>query len=198
MIGDEIFTAACRWLEEEVFLPELKETNIVLLPNVDEPHGMRELRPISLCSVLYRIIAKILANRMRKVMPKLISEEQYAFVAGCCIIDNVMVAFETIPSMRRRQNGKWGEVAVKIDISKAYDRVEWSYLEAILRQIRFAEKWIRWMMLCGTSVWYMVQLNGEGVGPIIPKRGLRQGFPLSPFLFILCAEGLSVMIRKAA
>ncbi|CAN0863102.1 Transposon TX1 uncharacterized 149 kDa protein [Linum grandiflorum] len=175
LMGDEIFAAACRWLEDEVFPPKLKETNIILLPKVEAPRGMRDLRPISLCSVLCRIIGKFLANRMRRVMSKLISEEQSAFVAGRSIIDNVMVAFETIHSMRRRQTGKWGEVAVKIDISKAYDRVEWCYLEVVLRKIGFAEKWIRWMMLCVTSVWYIVQLNGEGVGLIFPKQGLRQG-----------------------
>ncbi|CAN0905267.1 Transposon TX1 uncharacterized 149 kDa protein [Linum grandiflorum] len=198
LIGDDVFTDACRWLEEGFFPEEIKDTNIILLPKVESPKGMKDLRPISLCSVLYRLVAKVLANRMRRVMPKLISEEQSAFIAGRSIIDNVMVAFETIHSMKRRQTGKWGEMAIKIDISKAYDRVEWDYLEEVLRKVGFEERWIRWMMLCVTSVRYTVQVNGEGVGPIIPSRGLRQGCPLSPFLFILCAEGLSTMIRKAA
>ncbi|CAN0837140.1 Putative ribonuclease H protein At1g65750, partial [Linum grandiflorum] len=158
---------------------------------------MKDLRPISLCNVLYRILAKVLANRLRKVIPTLISEEQSAFVAGRSIIANVMVAFETIHSMKKRRAGKWGDVAVKIDISKAYDRVEWQYLEAVLHRFGFADKWVHWMMMCVRSVHYMVLVNGEGVGPIVPSRGLRQGCPLSPFLFILCAEGLSAVIKHA-
>ncbi|CAN0921130.1 Transposon TX1 uncharacterized 149 kDa protein [Linum grandiflorum] len=198
LIGDDIVRAATRWLEAGLLPTEIQETNIILLPKVDEPKGMKDMRPISPCSVLYRLIAKVLANRLRRVLPKLISEEQSAFVAGRSIIDNVMVAFETIHSMRRRQTGKWGEMAVKIDISKAYDRVEWNYLEAVLCKMGFDDRWVRWMMMCVRSVQYTVLVNGEGVGPIVPCRGLRQGCPLSPFLFILCAEGLSAMIRQAA
>ncbi|CAN0919242.1 Transposon TX1 uncharacterized 149 kDa protein [Linum grandiflorum] len=102
LIGDEVFKAACSWLEEGVLPSEIQDTNIVLLPKVDEPKGMKELRPISLCNVLYRLVAKVLANRLRRVMPKLISEEQSTFIVGRSIIDNVMVAFETIHSMKRR------------------------------------------------------------------------------------------------
>ncbi|CAN0866808.1 Transposon TX1 uncharacterized 149 kDa protein [Linum grandiflorum] len=156
LLGDAVFGAACKWLDEGVLPQALQETNVILLPKVEDPRGMNDLRPISLCSVLYRLVAKVLANRMRKVMPRLISEEQSAFVAGRSIIDNVMVAFETIHSMRRRRTGKWGKVAVKIDISKAYDRVEWRYLEAVLHKVGFTDKWIRWMMMCVTSVWYTV------------------------------------------
>ncbi|CAN0911776.1 Transposon TX1 uncharacterized 149 kDa protein [Linum grandiflorum] len=198
LMGDDIFTAATGWLEAETFPSEIQATNIILLPKVEVPKGMKDLRPISLCSVLYRLIAKVLANRLGRVLPNLISEEQSAFMAGRSIIDNVMVAFEIIHSMRRRQTGKWGEVAVKIDISKAYDRVEWRYLEAVLCKMGFAARWIRWMMLCVKSVQYSVLVNGEWVGPIVPCRGLRQGCPLSSFLFIMCAEGLSAMIHKAA
>ncbi|CAN0839533.1 Transposon TX1 uncharacterized 149 kDa protein [Linum grandiflorum] len=197
LIGDDIFKAARSWLTDGIFPDQIKGTNIVLLPKIEEPKGMKDLRPISLCSVLYRLVEKVLANRMRRVMPKLISEEQSAFVAGRSIIDNVTVAFETIHSMKRRQTGKCGEVAVKLDISNAFDRVEWGYLEAVLRKVGFDERLVQWMMLCVTSVRYTVLVNGAGVGPILPSRGLRQGCPLSPFLFILCTEGLSAMTRNA-
>ncbi|CAN0857898.1 LINE-1 retrotransposable element ORF2 protein [Linum grandiflorum] len=197
LLGEDVFNAARGWLEDGVFPQEIQETNIILLPKVDNVRSMKDLRPISLCNVLYRVVAKVLANRMRKVMPILISEEQSAFVRGRSIIDNVMVAFETIHSMKKRWAGKWGDVAVKIDISKVYDRVEWVYLEAVLRQMGFHERWVHWMMMCVRSVQYTVMINGEGVGPIVPSRGLRQGCPLSPFLFILCAKGLSALIRQA-
>ncbi|CAN0826136.1 Transposon TX1 uncharacterized 149 kDa protein [Linum grandiflorum] len=160
VVGDDVFNAGRRWLEEGEFPAEIRDTNIVLLPKIESPSRMTGLRPISLCSVLYRIVAKVLANRLRKVIPKLISEEQSAFIAGRSIIDNVMVAFEAIHSMKKRYTGKCGDMAVKIDISKAYDRVEWRYLEAVLIKFGFAERWVRWMMMCVMSVRYTVQLNG--------------------------------------
>lgn len=87
---------------------------------------------------------------------------------------------------------------MKIDINKAYDRVDWAYVEQILRKLGFSRRWIGWMMMmCVRSVRYSVQVNKDSVGPIIPGRGLRQGDPLSPYLFILCTEGLSMALNSA-
>ena len=87
-------------------------------------------------------------------------------------------------------------MAVKLDISKAYDRVEWSYLEAIMRKMGFHERWIVLMMMCVSTVSYLVLINGEPKGKIVPLRGIRQGDPISPYLFLLCTEGLSAMLKK--
>ncbi|CAN0847030.1 LINE-1 retrotransposable element ORF2 protein [Linum grandiflorum] len=138
LMGDDIYEAGKRWLHQGVFPKEIWDINIILLPKVDDPSRMSDLRPISLCSVLYRLVEKVLANRLR-VVPKVISEEQLAFITGRSIIDNVMVAFEVIHSMNKRYAGKLGNMAVKIDISKAYDRVEWRNLEAILVKLGFSE-----------------------------------------------------------
>jgi len=88
------------------------------------------------------------------------------------------------------------EAALKLDISKAFDSVSWCYLQAILQKLGFCPQWVTWMMICVTSVEYNVIFNGDRIGPITPKRGLRQGFPLSPFLYIICAEGLSATIKN--
>ncbi|XP_058734150.1 uncharacterized protein LOC131605869 [Vicia villosa] len=112
-------------------------------------------------------------------------------------MDNAMVATEIIHALKRKTSGSIAHLALKIDISKAYDRVDWGFLRGILLCMGFHEKWIHWIMMCVTSVHYSVLVNSDRVGPIIPGRGLRQGDPLSPYLFILVSEGLSALIRGA-
>ncbi|CAN0919033.1 LINE-1 reverse transcriptase homolog [Linum grandiflorum] len=198
IVGPSVTRDCQEWLQRNQVPPTVCQTNIILLPKVEKPERMQDLRPISLCNVRYRILAKVLANRLRRFMPDLIKEEQSAFVQGRSIIDNAMIAFESIHSMTTKSPTKVGSVALKVDISKAYDRVEWPYLETIMRKMGFSETWIRWMMLFVRSVRYEVVVNNNRFGQIQPRRGLRQGCPLSPFLFILCTEGLTAMLRKAS
>ena len=117
--------------------------------NVEE---VKDLRPIALCNVLYKIIAKVLANRLQKILPGIISEEQSAFVPGRNITDNVLVAFELLHYMKRKNGGQEGEIALKLDISKAYDRVNWAYLRSRMQYMGFSAKWISWVMLCVTTI----------------------------------------------
>ncbi|XP_057791345.1 uncharacterized protein LOC131008488 [Salvia miltiorrhiza] len=195
IIGDDVVDCCSAWLNRGSFPPNLNHTMISLIPKVDSPTTMKDLRPIALCNVLYKIISKVLCNRLKLALPYLIDRAQSAFVEGRLIQDNILIAFEAIHTMKRKTRGKFGNVALKIDISKAYDRVDWNYLDAILNRLGFCEQWRTWMRLCVSSVSYDVLVNGVAVGPILPGRGLRQGDPLSPYLFILCAEGLSAMIR---
>lgn len=99
---------------------------------------MKDLRPIALCNVLYKIVAKVLANRVRKILPYIITENQSAFVPVRSISDNVLVAFETLYYMKRKKCGSKGEVASKLDVSKAYDRVDWFFLKDRMRQMGFS------------------------------------------------------------
>uniref|UniRef100_A0A803QSW0 Reverse transcriptase domain-containing protein n=1 Tax=Cannabis sativa TaxID=3483 RepID=A0A803QSW0_CANSA len=162
----------------------------------DNPSQISDLRSISLCNVLYKIASKVLANRMKGVLNEAISETQSAFVSGCLISDNVMVAFEVMHYLKRKTTGRKGYMAIKLDMSKAYDRVEWGFLGTVLRVMEFSERWTTLTMSCVNSVRYHVLNSGQKVGPITPSRGIRKGCLLSPYLFIVCAEGLSSLIRQ--
>ena len=159
---------------------------------------MLDYRPISLCNVLYKIFSKVLANRLKKFLNNIITEHQSAFAKGRLISDNILIAFETLHTMKHYNSGSNGFMALKLDISKAYDRVEWMFLEKVMRKMGFCEQWIGLIMVCVKTITYSILVNGEPKGLIHPSRGLRQGDPLSPFLFLLCTGGLHSLIKKAA
>ncbi|XP_058745919.1 uncharacterized protein LOC131618775 [Vicia villosa] len=132
----------------------------------------------------------MLANRLKLVLNKCVAKEQSAFIEGRSILDTAMVATEIIHALKRKTHGTNAHLALKIDISKAYDRVDWGFLHGILLRMGFDANWIHWLIMCVTSVHYSLFVNSDRVGPIIPGRGLRQGDSLSSYLFILVSEGL--------
>lgn len=198
ILGKKVFTCCKEWLNKGSFPASLNDTNVVLIPKKENACCMKDLRPIALCNVLYKILAKVLANRLKLILPELISENQSAFVPGRNITDNVLVAFEVVHHMSKKNRGNDGEVALKLDISKVYDRVDWSYLKARMLEMGFCNKWVDWIKMCVNTVSYEFCFNGSVVGPIGPTRGLRQGDPLSPYLFLFCVKGLSKAMNKAA
>ncbi|XP_060963958.1 uncharacterized protein LOC115723947 [Cannabis sativa] len=196
IVGTDVVKFVRDFFDSGQFPDSINDTHIVLIPKKKNPSQMGDLRPISLCNVIYKVASKVVANRMKNVLNFAISETQSAFVAGRLISDNIMVAFEVMHYLKRKTTGKKGYMALKLDMSKAYDRVEWGFLEAILRVMGFNTRWIGLVLSCVNSVRYHVINSGQKLGPIIPTRGIRQGCPLSPYLFIVCAEGFSSLIRS--
>jgi hypothetical protein len=197
IIGEDVSFAILDFFRSGRMLGSINFTNIVLIPKVKNPESMSQFRPISLCNVLYKIISKVLVNRMKVILPNIISDSQSAFIPGRLISDNVIMAFEVLHYLKNLGAGANFQMAAKLDMSKAYDRVEWNFLQAILLKLGFHRRWVSLIMTCVSSTSFAVMVNGVPNGYIKPSRGLRQGDPLSPYLFLLCAEGLSALIRKA-
>ena len=176
---------------------ELNVTHTALIPKKKNPSVLADYKPISLCNVLYKLIAKVIANRLKNVLAIIISPSQSAFVPGRLITDNVLVAFEALHTMDRKLKGMEGYMALKLDMSKAYDRVEWNYLEAVMRKLGFDDHWVQLAMTCVRTVSFSVLINGQPHNNITPSWGLRQRGPLSLYFFILCVEGLSSLLNQA-
>ena len=197
IVGPSLMMEIKRFFQTAILPDGWNHTQLSLIPKIIRPTKMSDMRPISLCSVQYKIISKILCNRLKGVLPKLISETQGAFVSGRLISDNILIAHEMVHGLCTNDRVSDSFMAIKTDMSKAYDRVEWSFLEVLMEKMGFDHVWIRWIMSCVTTVSFSVLMNGMEHGFIKPERGIRQGDPLSPFLFILCAEALVNCLNKS-
>ena len=120
------------------------------------------------------------------------------FLSGRLITDNVLVTFELMHYLEHKKEGREGFVAIKLDMSKTYDRVEWGFIKQVMEKMGFHEKWVNLIMHCITTVSYSILINGVAYGSIIPIRGLHQGDPISPYIFLLCTYGFSSLINNAA
>jgi len=161
-------------------------------PKIENPQRMSNFRLISLISSLYKILFKLLANRLRKVVGKVVSESQSTFVQGRQILDGILIANELVDDahMLKREL-----LMFKEDFEKAYDSVDWRYLAEVMGKMNFSFVWRKWMMECVCSASASVLVNGSPTDEFILERRLRQSDPLFPFLFLLAAEGLNVMMN---
>ncbi|MCH85138.1 cysteine-rich receptor-like protein kinase, partial [Trifolium medium] len=170
----------------------LNSTFIALISKVDSPQRLNDFRPISLVGSLYKILAKVLANRLRLVIGSVISESQTAFVKDRQILDGILIANEVVDEARK---SKKELMLFKVDFEKAYDSVDWDYLDVVMGRMSFPTLWKKWIKECVCSATASVLVNGSPTDEFPLERGLRQWDPLSPFLFLLAAEGLNVLMK---
>jgi hypothetical protein len=196
LCGEEVTNVVIKMLNGTEDLSAINETPIVLIPKVASPEEISQFRPISLCNVIYKIASKVVANRSKGVLLEIISEEQSTYVPGRSITDNIISAYECLHYVkcRRAKNSRCG--ALKLDMMKAYDHVEWDYLAAIVTKLGFHQHWVQMVMSLVTSVSFLVLFNGDRLESSRPTRGLHQGDPILPYLFLLTAKGLNGLINS--
>ncbi|CAN1334272.1 LINE-1 retrotransposable element ORF2 protein [Linum perenne] len=196
VVGNTVIDAVQDFFHKSKMLRTLNHTWITLIPKVSDANTMRQLRPIGLCTVPYKIISKILTSRLGNVLPDIIHPSQNGFIKNRSITDNILIAHELIHFLKTH-TGDQHLMALKIDMEKAYDRVEWPFLFAVMRGLGFAAPWVTLIQECLTSATMDILVNGDPKGFFSPTRGLRQGDPLSPLLFAICSEGLSRLLISA-
>jgi hypothetical protein len=195
IIGADFMRAVHFFFEHSIMPRCINATRISLVPKIENPACMEDFRPISCCNVLYKCISKILVSRLKIILPDVISPSQSAFIPGRQISDNILLTQELLHN--HHLNKGPARCALKIDLKKAFDIISWQFIIKGLQCIGLPEHMITWIRACISSAFFSVGINGSLHGFFPSSRGLRQGDPLSPYLFVIAMEGLGGMLRLA-
>ena len=196
IVGDDIVHMVHSAFHTGHFDPEISKTLIALIPKTDSPNTYKDFRPISLFNIIYKSITKVLVHRLKPILNNIIGPYKSSFLPGRGTSDNSIVLQEIVHFMRRSKKKK-GYVAFKLDLEKAFDNVNWDFLNYCLHDFGFPDITIKLIMHCVSSSIFSILWNGNKMPPFKPSHGLRQGDPLSPYHFILCMEKVSIAINNA-
>jgi hypothetical protein len=169
LLGDDLVHEVLSAVNSMSIPDGWNDTTIVLVPKIKVPEKVTQLRPISLRNVVYKVISKMFTSRLKGLLPEIISPTQSAFVPGRLITDNILVAYECFHAIKKRRQGKRGFCVVKLDMHKAYDRVDWNFLEKIMLKLGFDPSWVKRIMTCVNIVRYRVRVNSEESDIFSPK-----------------------------
>lgn len=163
VVGNEVVDSCLEVLNGGRSIRYLNHTLIALIPKIDKPKHVTQFRPIALCNVIYKVVSKTIANRFKSVLPAVISETQSAFVPKRNITDNILVAFESTFSMCKRCSSEDSSMALKLDMVKAYARVEWCFSEKMMQQLGFDSRFVSLILDCISSfLLYPIPLSVKG------------------------------------
>lgn len=195
IIGDEVCNAVRDFFQNGQLLKQVNSTKLTLIPKVQYPQSVSEFRPIACCNTLYKGITKLISARLKHILPHIISPNQAGFIQGRQIFHNISIVQDLVGVYNRKSTPPC--CMIKVDIRKAYDSVDWGFLQEMLVAMNFPQKFIGWIMACVSSTSFSLCINGSTYGFFQGKRGLRQGDPMSPLLFVICMEYLSRLLNYA-
>jgi len=194
-IGEDVIKAVTSFFTIGFMPREVNCSLIMLIPKITNPSSTHHFKPISLCNVVYKIISKLLVAKLKPHLDKIISPAQSAFIPNRWIVENQVMVQEILHSFKSSKT-KPGLMAIKLDLQKAYDRVNWEFIHVVLLHLGFNEVFSNWILYCISSVNFEILVNGGQSESFKPSRDLRQGDPLSPYLFILGQEVLSRLLDQ--
>ena len=195
IVGPLFCKAVKEFFSSKCLLKQVNHSALVLIPKSSHAQAVADFRPISCCNVFYKVISKILAARMSTVLGSLIDHAQAAFVEGRSLSDNVHLVQELLRKYSRKRISP--RCLIKVDLCKAYDSLNWSFINQVLLGIGFPPLFVDWIMECISSPYYSIIVNGGMCGFFKGAKGLRQGDPISPFIFVVCLEYLSRALNCA-
>ncbi|XP_062075434.1 uncharacterized protein LOC133779496 [Humulus lupulus] len=195
-MGKEISKAVLEFFDSGIIPKAMNSTILTLIPKMDHPKTAADFRPITCCTTLYKCISKMLCYRVSGILPKLVNQNQGAFIKDRSLAHNVLILQDLLKGYKRKYSSP--RCLMKIDLSKAYDSIDWDFLENLLKAFKFPDRFIRWIMTCMRGASYCLMLNGRLHGNFQGGKGLRQGDPISPLLFVIVMEYLTRSLLQAA
>lgn len=194
VLGPEICCAVLEFFSSGTLLKQWNATSLVLIPKIQNASRVTDFRPISCLNTIYKVISKLLATRLKSILHLVINHSQSAFLSGRQLSENVLLASEIVQGYNRKNIEPRG--MLKVDLRKAFDSIRWDFVLSTLRGLNIPEKFVGWIKECICTPTFSISLNGMSDGFFKSARGLRQGDPLSPYLFVLSMEVFSKLMHS--
>lgn len=194
IVKEDVFKAVLEFFSSGWILPGFNSNIIALIPKTNDVVSIDQYRPIAMANFKFKVISKVLADRLAVIMPSIVSQEQMGFIHDRNIKDCLCIASEAENLLHNKAYG--GNIAMKIDITKAFDTLEWNFLLKVLKSFGFNDSFCHWIHVILQSTYLSISINGQSHGYFNCSRGVRQGDPLSPLLFCLAEDVLSRSIKK--